>query len=216
MSKYNYIVFLHFYKNDFMLSCMEVQLADSVNVSTRTIISIEKEQYNPSLMLAYRIARLFEVTIEDLCCLKENYEMEEEKKMIKDKRGFITGIVSALFAIACIAVFGETKETKYLVCFLILTAYAAISFIKAFTRRGGMEDIQKQADERDLYVTMKSSHLVIKIMNYGIFVLTMLALLLYTILNQSYFLVISGTLCGVLLLMIIVFLGVNICLEKKE
>ncbi len=55
------------------------QLADYVDVSTRTIISIEKEQYNPSLMLAYRMARLFGVTIEDLCCLKENYEMEDEK-----------------------------------------------------------------------------------------------------------------------------------------
>ena len=32
------------------------QLADLVHVSSRTIISIEKEQYNPSLMLAYRMA----------------------------------------------------------------------------------------------------------------------------------------------------------------
>lgn len=55
------------------------QLADYVDVSTRTIISIEKEQYNPSLMLAYRMARLFKVSIEDLCCLKENFELEEKK-----------------------------------------------------------------------------------------------------------------------------------------
>ena len=34
------------------------QLADIVHVSSRTIISIEKEQYSPSLMLAYRIARV--------------------------------------------------------------------------------------------------------------------------------------------------------------
>ena len=32
------------------------QLADLVHVSSRTIISIEKEQYSPSLMLAYRMA----------------------------------------------------------------------------------------------------------------------------------------------------------------
>ena len=31
------------------------QLADLVHVSSRTIISIEKEQYSPSLMLAYRL-----------------------------------------------------------------------------------------------------------------------------------------------------------------
>ena len=46
------------------------QLADLVRVSSRTIISIEKEQYNPSLMLAYRIAQVFGTTVEDLCCLR--------------------------------------------------------------------------------------------------------------------------------------------------
>lgn len=54
------------------------QLADLVHVSNRTIISIEKEQYNPSLMLAYRIAEIFGVTVEELCCLKENKELEDQ------------------------------------------------------------------------------------------------------------------------------------------
>ncbi len=47
------------------------QLADLAHVSARTIISIEKEQYNPSLLLAYRLAVIFGVTVEELCCLKE-------------------------------------------------------------------------------------------------------------------------------------------------
>ena len=41
------------------------QLADLVHVSSRTIISIEKEQYSPSLMLAYRVAEVFGVTVEN-------------------------------------------------------------------------------------------------------------------------------------------------------
>lgn len=53
------------------------QLADLVHVSSRTIISIEKGEYSPSLMLAYRIAEVFKVTVEELCCLKENKEMED-------------------------------------------------------------------------------------------------------------------------------------------
>ena len=52
------------------------QLADMVGVSSRTIISIEKGQYNPSIMLAYRMARVFGVSVEELCCLEENLEME--------------------------------------------------------------------------------------------------------------------------------------------
>ncbi len=56
------------------------QLADLVHVSSRTIISIENGQYNPSLMLAYRLAEVFGLTIEELCCLKENKEMEDKRQ----------------------------------------------------------------------------------------------------------------------------------------
>lgn len=55
------------------------QLADLAHVSSRTIISIEKEQYNPSLLLAYRLAVIFGVTVEELCCLKENKELEDKQ-----------------------------------------------------------------------------------------------------------------------------------------
>ena len=55
------------------------QLADRVHVSSRTIISLEKELYNPSLLLGYRIAELFGVTVEDLYCLKENRELEDRQ-----------------------------------------------------------------------------------------------------------------------------------------
>lgn len=55
------------------------QLAELVRVSARTIISIEKGQYSPSLMLAYRMARVFGTTVEQLCCLEENMQREEEQ-----------------------------------------------------------------------------------------------------------------------------------------
>ena len=53
------------------------QLADLVHVSSRTIISIEKGQYSPSLMLAYRLAQVFGTTVEELCCLEENLKRED-------------------------------------------------------------------------------------------------------------------------------------------
>ena len=54
------------------------QLAEQVHVSSRTIISIEKGQYSPSLMLAYRLALVFGVTVGELCCLRENKEREDK------------------------------------------------------------------------------------------------------------------------------------------
>lgn len=47
------------------------QLADLVEVSSRTIISLEKGQYNPSVLLAYNLAQIFEVTIEELFNFEE-------------------------------------------------------------------------------------------------------------------------------------------------
>lgn len=61
------------------MNLTQQQLADKLHVSARTIISIEKEHYSPSLMLAYRMAQLFEISIEELCCLKENKELEDQE-----------------------------------------------------------------------------------------------------------------------------------------
>jgi len=42
------------------------QLADKVGVTRQTIIAIESGKYAPSLPLAFRIARTFEVPIENV------------------------------------------------------------------------------------------------------------------------------------------------------
>ncbi|WMJ85693.1 helix-turn-helix transcriptional regulator [Anaerocolumna sp. MB42-C2] len=47
------------------------QLADLVEVSSRTIISLEKGQYNPSVLLAYNLAQIFDLTIENLFNFEE-------------------------------------------------------------------------------------------------------------------------------------------------
>jgi putative transcriptional regulator len=42
------------------------QLARELRVTRQTIIAIEKGKYDPSLELAFRIARFFEVKVEDI------------------------------------------------------------------------------------------------------------------------------------------------------
>ncbi|WP_425461994.1 helix-turn-helix transcriptional regulator [Mycetocola tolaasinivorans] len=44
----------------------QAQLAEALEVSRRTIISIEKGVFSPSLPLAFRIAEFFSVTIEEV------------------------------------------------------------------------------------------------------------------------------------------------------
>ncbi len=42
------------------------ELAKQLNVSRQTVNAIETEKYDPSLPLAFRLARLFELKIEDI------------------------------------------------------------------------------------------------------------------------------------------------------
>lgn len=54
------------------------QLANQVRVTVRTINSIERGEYSPSLVLAYKIAQVFHTTVEELCCLKENVDLDNQ------------------------------------------------------------------------------------------------------------------------------------------
>lgn len=51
-------------------------LAVRAGVSRQTIISLEKGKYNPSIILAYKLSRLFELTIEELFLLNESGDKE--------------------------------------------------------------------------------------------------------------------------------------------
>ena len=50
------------------------ELADLVGVSRQTIMQLERNRYNPSMLLAYSIAKVFNVSIEDL------FDFEEAEK----------------------------------------------------------------------------------------------------------------------------------------
>lgn len=46
-------------------------MAEHLSVSRQTIISLENEKYNPSILLAYQIAKLFGKTIEEVFIFEE-------------------------------------------------------------------------------------------------------------------------------------------------
>lgn len=47
------------------------ELADAVGVTRQTIISLENGKYNASLQLAFKLARFFEMQIEDIFLYEE-------------------------------------------------------------------------------------------------------------------------------------------------
>ena len=60
------------------LNMTQEELAAQAGVSRQTIISIESGRYNPSIMLAYKIARHFGLPIEEVFLCEK--ELEEESK----------------------------------------------------------------------------------------------------------------------------------------
>ena len=49
-----------------MRNVTQEQLAKEIGVTRQTVIAIEKGNYNPSLELAFRLARFFEASIEEV------------------------------------------------------------------------------------------------------------------------------------------------------
>jgi putative transcriptional regulator len=52
-------------------------LADRVNVSRQTINSLERGRYNPSIILGFRLARQFELPIEDIFLYSDEEDGDE-------------------------------------------------------------------------------------------------------------------------------------------
>ena len=48
------------------------EFAKSMGVSRQTISSLENGRYNPSIMLAYKIAKYFDMTIEEVFIFEED------------------------------------------------------------------------------------------------------------------------------------------------
>ncbi|WP_084063371.1 helix-turn-helix transcriptional regulator [Ornithinibacillus halophilus] len=65
---------LYFYRSQAKLS--QEKLAQKVGVTRQTINALEHNRYNPSLILAFEIANVFNKSIDEIF----TYEKEEEKE----------------------------------------------------------------------------------------------------------------------------------------
>ena len=54
------------------------ELAEALSVSRQTIGSLENGRYNPSILLALKIARYFEMAIEDIFIYEEESECKKK------------------------------------------------------------------------------------------------------------------------------------------
>ena len=57
------------------------ELAEAMEVSRQTIGSLENGRYNPSILLAFKLARYFNLSIEDIFIYEEERAENEEKNV---------------------------------------------------------------------------------------------------------------------------------------
>lgn len=98
---------------------------------------------------------------------------------------------------------------------VLALAWSAISFSLAFSQKGAAEEIAAQADERDIYLAIKSGHTALRILTYTLWGGCLGSLVLYGCLGLPVLLHAAITLCAVQVLLFFITLGANLYWEKR-
>lgn len=137
-------------------------------------------------------------------------------KNIKNKRAFASGTISTILALICLGlIIINGFQTRFVISLIILISWSMLNYFTAFTNKSVDEQINEY-DERDRYIAQRSSHKTLLISNYSLFGGCLLGILFYGIFKNPVFLTISMTLCGVLIMMLIILIFSNIWFEKNN
>ena len=115
----------------------------------------------------------------------------------------------------CFAVLFAGYQARFLAAGVLALAWSAVSFSLAFSQKGAAEEIAAQADERDIYLTMKSGHTALRILTYTLWGGCLGCLVLYGGLKLPVLLHAAITLCAVQVLLFFITLGANLYWEKR-
>ena len=136
-------------------------------------------------------------------------------KRIKSRRQMAAGIIALILALLCFAVLFAGYQARFLAAGVLALAWSAVSFSLAFSQKGAAEEIAAQADERDIYLAMKSGHMALRILTYTLWGGCLGCLVLYGGLKLPVLLHAAITLCAVQVLLFFITLGTNLYWEKR-
>lgn len=135
--------------------------------------------------------------------------------MIKNKRNFFIAIIMTLLSFVAFIIYMKTNEYRYFITMLVGIFYAMIQYYQAFST-SIFEELKIYNDERDDFIIMKTSHLLLRIMNYILFIMVFIFLMSYALFGIDTLLIISLTLIGILVFIFLRTLFINIYLEKRN
>ena len=136
-------------------------------------------------------------------------------KRIKSRRQMASGIIALVLALLCFAVLFAGYQARFLAAGVLALAWSAVSFSLAFSQKGAAEEIAAQADERDIYLAIKSGHTALRILTYTLWGGCLGSLVLYGGLKLPVLLHAAITLCAVQVLLFFITLGATLYWEKR-
>ncbi|MBE3591706.1 MAG: hypothetical protein IMW84_02135 [Thermoanaerobacter sp.] len=135
----------------------------------------------------------------------------------KSERNLIYVIVSISLLIGSFYAY-TTKgyEMKYLIAAAFAFGLFAVNIFLYRKNVGFKDDLLENADERDLYIVMKSTQSTLKFMNNICLVFGVFFLMLYSITNNLLFMIVGLTLFALIVIMFITLLITQSYYEKNS
>ena len=177
-------------------------LATALEVSRQTVGSLENGRYNPSILLAFKIARYFQMSIEEI------FIYEEESKS-KHKLWYIGYIVSAI--LVPIILFTDFPKTADIGLLILMSIIFSISHTQLMHNRMMKNDIDYKVnvmDERNISIKEKSGNIT------NMITMVLLGIVTVIFISFDYFIptIITGVIIAVQPIILII---VSNMIEKK-
>lgn len=135
---------------------------------------------------------------------------------IKNKRALASGVIATAVGILALSAWAAGADNRFLLAAVLLAALALVNYSRSLSQKGVLEELEQQADERDRYLVMKTSHILLQITNYVLCGATFLFLVAYGAWKSPILLAVAITLCAILLFLFIGTLIINTRLEHQE
>ena len=85
---------------------------------------------------------------------------------IKNKRALASGVIATAVGILALSAWAAGAGNRFLLAAVLLAALALVNYSRSLSQKGVLEELEQQADERDRYLVMKTSHILLQITNY--------------------------------------------------
>jgi hypothetical protein len=138
------------------------------------------------------------------------------KLKVRSPMNLVMGIFMAVMCSVCfVAYFLKDQDIRLLAAGFIVLVWAVTEFYEAFHKGPIEERVSGQADERDIYLAMKSSRTAMSIFNKVLLLVSIVSFWVYSRFDVEFLLPMAVTLCGVELFLFLLLLCVNIYYEKR-